>query len=181
MTASRLPDPLEPIDVRITAALARLGVPVLRIGLGVVFLWFGALKFFPGASPAETLAARTIEQLSGGVVGSAVSLPVLATWESLIGIGLLAGRFMRATLFLLALQMLGTLTPLVIFPGETFTTFPFAPTLEGQYIIKNVVIIGAAMVVGATVRGGRLVPDAGAADVAEGLTEARPAHRDAGA
>lgn len=181
VTTSGLPDPLEPIDVRITATLARLGVPVLRIGLGVVFLWFGALKFFPGASPAETLAARTIEVLSGGVIGPAVSLPVLATWESLIGLGLLAGRFMRATLLLLALQMLGTLTPLVIFPAETFTTFPIAPTLEGQYIIKNVVLIGAAMVVGATVRGGRLVPDRRAADVAEGLTDRRPEHRDASA
>jgi len=181
VTGSGLPDPLEPLDVRITAALARLGVPVLRIGLGVVFLWFGALKFFPGASPAETLAARTIEQLSGGAIGPAVSLPFLATWESLIGLGLLAGRFMRATLFLLALQMLGTLTPLVIFPAETFTTFPFAPTLEGQYIIKNVVLIGAAMVVGATVRGGRLVPDGRAADVAEGLAEGNVERGDAGA
>jgi uncharacterized membrane protein YphA (DoxX/SURF4 family) len=181
VTASQLPDPLEPLDVRITAALARLGVPVLRIGLGVVFLWFGALKFFPDASPAETLAARTIEQLSGGAIGPAVSLPVLATWESLIGLGLLAGRFMRATLLLLALQMLGTLTPLVLFPAETFATFPFAPTLEGQYIIKNVVLIGAAMVVGATVRGGRLVPDGRAADVAEGLAGGNVERGDAGA
>ncbi len=181
MTGSGLPDPLEPLDVRITAALARLGVPVLRIGLGVVFLWFGTLKFFPGASPAETLAARTIEQLSGGAIGPAVSLPVLATWESLIGLGLLAGRFMRATLFLLALQMLGTLTPLVLFPAETFATFPFAPTLEGQYIIKNVVLVGAAMVVGATVRGGRLVPDGRAADVAEGLAEGNVERGDGGA
>ena len=166
MTASHLPEPLEPIDVRITATLAKLGVPVLRIGLGVVFLWFGVLKFFPGASPAETLAARTIETLSGGAIGPSVSLPVLAAWESLIGLGLLSGRFMRATLLLLVLQMLGTLTPLVLFPGETFTTFPFAPTLEGQYIIKNVVLIGAAMVVGATVRGGRLVAEPAAEDVA---------------
>ena len=181
MTGSGLPDPLEPLDVRITAALARLGVPVLRIGLGVVFLWFGALKFFPGASPAETLAARTIEQLSGGAIGPAVSLPVLATWESLIGLGLLAGRFMRATLLPAALQMLGTLTPLVLFPAETFATFPFAPTLEGQYIIKNVVLIGAAMVVGATVRGGRLVPDRRAADVAEGLADGNAERGDAGA
>jgi uncharacterized membrane protein YphA (DoxX/SURF4 family) len=173
MSMPRLPAPLEPIDVRITAALARLGVPVLRIGLGVVFLWFGVLKFFPGASPAETLAARTIEQLSGGMIGPSVSLPVLAAWESLIGLGLLTGLFMRATLLLLVLQMAGTLTPLVLFPGETFTTFPLAPTLEGQYIIKNVVLIGAAMVVGATVRGGRIVPDKGAADVAEGLAPSR--------
>ncbi|MBF8289415.1 MAG: hypothetical protein HW391_383 [Chloroflexi bacterium] len=161
MRASHLPERLEPIDVRITAALARWGVPVLRIGLGIVFLWFGALKFFPGASPAETLAARTIELLTGGAVGPSVSLPVLATWESLIGIGLLAGRFMRATLLLLGLQMLGTLTPLVLFPAETFSSFPLVPTLEGQYIIKNIVLIGAAMVVGATVRGGQLDPEPG--------------------
>ena len=181
MHPSRLPEPLEPLDIRITAALARLGVPVLRIGLGVVFLWFGLLKFFPGGSPAETLAARTIEVLSGGLIGPAVSLPVLATWESLIGLGLLAGRFMRATLFLLALQMLGTLTPLVLFPAETFTTFPLAPTLEGQYIIKNVVLIGAAMVVGSTVRGGGLVADPAAAGVARALDEdaVEDAHRKA--
>lgn len=159
MSATGVPKPLEPLDVRITATLARIGVPVLRIGLGVVFLWFGVLKFFPGASPAEALAARTIQTLSGGLIGPSISLPVLATWESLIGLGLLSGRFLRATLLLLAVQMLGTLTPLVLFPADTFTVFPFAPTLEGQYIIKNVVLVGAAIVVGATVRGGRIDPE----------------------
>lgn len=159
MRPSQLPARLEPIDVRITATLARWGVPVLRIGLGIVFLWFGFLKFFPGVSPAEALAARTVEVMTLGLVGPAVSLPLLAAWESLIGLGLLTGRYLRATLLLLAVQMLGTLTPLLFFPTETFSIFPFAPTLEGQYIIKNVVLIGAAMVVGATVRGGRLEPD----------------------
>ncbi|MEO7118916.1 MAG: DoxX family membrane protein [Candidatus Limnocylindrales bacterium] len=147
------------IDRTITAALARAGVPVLRIGLGAVFLWFGALKFFPGLSPAEDLAARTIGQLSGGLITAATSLPILAAWETLIGLGLLTGLFLRATLLLLAVQMIGTFMPLILFPSETFTQFPFAPTLEGQYIIKNVVLIGAAMVVGATVRGGRLAPE----------------------
>lgn len=147
------------IDAEITRLLARLGVPVLRIGLGIVFLWFGSLKFFPGLSPAQDLAARTIERLTVGLIGPAVSLPVLATWETLIGLGLVSGRFLRATLLLLALQMAGALTPLFLFPAETFTRFPYAPTLEGQYIIKNVVLIGAAMVVGATVRGGRLEPE----------------------
>lgn len=165
---SRLPGSFDRLDARITSTLARLGVPVLRIGLGVVFLWFGALKFVPGLSPAQDLATRTIEQLTFGVVGPQVSLPVLAVWESLIGIGLISGRFLRAMLLLLAVQMLGTLAPLVLFPAETFTRFPYAPTLEGQYIIKNVVLIGAAMVVGATVRGGRIVPDHLAADAAEG-------------
>ena len=144
------------LDARITRVLAQLGVPAVRMALGLVFLWFGGLKLFPGLSPAEDLAARTIETLTGGVISSATSLPVLAIWESLIGLGLLTGRFLRATLLLLAVQMLGTLTPLFLFPAETFTRFPYAPTLEGQYIIKNVVLIAAAMVVGATVRGGRI-------------------------
>lgn len=177
MRTPGVPARLEPIDVRITATLARWGISVLRIGLAVVFLWFGVLKFFPGASPAEALAARTIEVLTGGVVAPAVSLPLLATWESLIGLGLLTGRFLRATLFLLAVQMLGALTPLLLFPAETFTVVPFAPTLEGQYIIKNVVLIGAAMVVGATVRGGRLEPAPGDAGGGPGMRQAagRPA------
>ncbi len=147
------------IDVRITRWLARYGVLISRLGLGLVFLWFGILKFFPGLSPAEELAARTIERLSFGLVGPAISVPTLATLESLIGLGLLSGRFLRATLLLLALQMLGTLTPLFLFPAEVFTRIPYAPTLEGQYIIKNIVLIGAAMVVGATVRGGAIVAD----------------------
>lgn len=150
---------LDHIDRRITRVLAAAAIPVLRIALGFVFLWFGALKFFPGLSPAQDLAARTIETLSLGIVTPAVSLPFLAAWECLIGIGLLSGRFLRATLLLLVVQMAGTLTPLFLFPTETFTQFPFAPTLEGQYIIKNLVLVAAAMVVGATVRGGQLDPE----------------------
>jgi len=88
-----------------------------------------------------------------------VSLPVLAVWESVIGIGLIAGRWLRGILALLAVQMAGTFTPLLLFPDETWTIFPIAPTLEGQYIIKNVVLIAAAMIVGATVRGGRIEPE----------------------
>lgn len=159
MTASGLPQPLDRVDARITRTLASLSIPVLRIALGVVFLWFGVLKFFPNLSPAEELAARTIETITFGTIQSNVSLPLLAAWECLIGIGLIAGRFLRATLALLALQMLGTFLPLVLFPQETFTVFPIAPTLEGQYIIKNVVLLGAAIVVGATVRGGRVEPE----------------------
>jgi uncharacterized membrane protein YphA (DoxX/SURF4 family) len=149
------------LDARITGWMARHGLPLLRISLGIVFLWFGALKFFPGLSPAQDLAARTIEALSFGTVHASVSVPLLAAWECLIGIGLLFGIFMRATLLLLAVQMAGTLMPLVLFPGEVFTRIPYAPTLEGQYIIKNAVLISAAIVLGATVRGGRLVADRG--------------------
>jgi uncharacterized membrane protein YphA (DoxX/SURF4 family) len=156
---SRLREPIDKVDVRITGTLARIGVPVVRIALGIVFLWFGALKFLPSLSPAEDLAARTIQKLTGGAIQPEVSLPVLATWESLIGIGLILGVALRPILFLLAVHMAGTFTPLVLFPKETWTVFPIAPTLEGQYIIKNLVLIGAAMVVGAMVRGGRIVPE----------------------
>lgn len=156
---AELPRRVIALDVRITHWLARYGVLISRLGLGVVFLWFGVLKFFPGLSPAQELAGRTIEALTLGLVGPELSLPALAAWESLIGLGLLSGRFLRATLFLLAAQMVGTLTPLFLFPGEVFTQIPYAPTLEGQYIIKNIVLIGAAMVVGATVRGGAVVAD----------------------
>jgi uncharacterized membrane protein YphA (DoxX/SURF4 family) len=147
------------VDARITNWMARHGVPLLRISLGLVFLWFGALKFFPGLSPAHDLAARTIETLSFGVVPATVSIPLLAIWECLIGIGLLFGIFMRAVLLLLAVQMAGTLMPLVLFPSEVFARIPYAPTLEGQYIIKNAVLISAAIVLGATVRGGGLVAE----------------------
>lgn len=144
------------VDARITSWMARHGLPLLRVSLGIVFLWFGALKFFPGLSPASDLAARTIATLSFGLVPAGVSVPLLAGWECLIGLGLLSGIFMRATLLLLAIQMVGTLTPLLLFPGEVFTRIPYAPTLEGQYIIKNAVLISAAIVLGATVRGGGL-------------------------
>ncbi|HEY3336718.1 MAG TPA: DoxX family membrane protein [Candidatus Limnocylindrales bacterium] len=152
---------LDRIDRRITLFLAKAAIPVLRVALGIVFLWFGALKFFPGLSPAQDLAARTIQVLSFGIVQPAVSLPFLAAWECLIGLGLLSGRYLRATLLLLVAQMAGTLTPLFLFPSETFTQLPVAPTLEGQYIIKNLVLVAAAMVVGATVRGGQLDPEPG--------------------
>jgi uncharacterized membrane protein YkgB len=147
------------IDASITRWMARYGLRLLRISLGVVFLWFGVLKFFPGMSPASDLAARTIDVLSFGIVRTSVSVPLLAGWECLIGVGLLFGIFMRATLLLLAVQMAGTLTPLVLFPSEVFTHIPYAPTLEGQYIIKNAVLISAAIVLGATVRGGGLVAE----------------------
>ncbi len=156
------------LDRRITGALAASAIPLLRIALGVVFIWFGILKFFPGLSPAQDLAARTIEQLTLGLVPPAVALPVLAGWEVLIGIGLLAGRFLRATLLLLAVQMGGALTPLLLFPTETFSVFPIAPTLEGQYILKNVVLVAAAMVVGATVRGGQLQAEPAGPDRPDG-------------
>jgi uncharacterized membrane protein YkgB len=145
------------LDVAISTWMARHGIFLLRISLGLVFLWFGFLKFFPGLSPAQALAARTINQLSFGLVSLSTAVIILAIWECAIGLGLIFRVFMRVTLLLLFLQMLGTFAPLFLFPQETFTHFPFAPTLEGQYIIKNLVLISAALVIGSTVRGGAVV------------------------
>jgi uncharacterized membrane protein YkgB len=148
-------------DAAFTAWMAKYGVLLLRVSLGIVFFWFGVLKFFPGVSEAEGLATDTISVLTFGLLTPALSIYILAVWECLIGLGLIFGLFMRATLLLLWLQMLGTITPLFLFPAEAFSQFPYAPTLEGQYIIKNIVLISAGLVIGATVRGGRIVPEDG--------------------
>jgi uncharacterized membrane protein YkgB len=154
----RLPGRLDALDRRIVEWMRRHGILFTRIALGIVFAWFGVLKFFPALSPAEDLAGRTIARLTGGAIAPEPARYLLAGWEVAIGLGLLTGRFLRATLFLLFVQMAGTLTPLILFPRETFSAFPYAPTLEGQYIIKNLVLIGAALVVGATVRGNPVLP-----------------------
>ena len=138
---------LNKLDLAITGWMQKYGLTVLRIGLGNVFLWFGVLKFFKGLSPAEDLVRNTIY-----FVDPDLFIPVLAAWESLIGIGLITGKFMRTTLLLLFLQMPGTALPLLILPEKVWTIFPYALTLEGQYIIKNLVLIGAGLVIGANVR-----------------------------
>lgn len=154
-----VPSWLDPADIRITRWMARYGIAILRVSLGIIFFWFGVLKFFPGLSPAQDLASRTISVLTFGAVGPEISVPALAAWECVIGLGLITGVWMRAILLLLLMQMLGTLTPVVLFPDEVFMRVPYAPTMEGQYIIKNLVLISAALVVGATVRGGALVAE----------------------
>lgn len=145
------------VDPHIASFMARHSITILRVCLGVNFFWFGMLKFFPGLSPAEELAGATIERLTIGLIAPAIAIPILAAWEAAIGLGLITGWFVRATLLLLFAQMIGTMTPLVLFPGETFTRVPYAPTLAGQYIIKNLILIAAGLVVGSTVRGGRIV------------------------
>jgi uncharacterized membrane protein YphA (DoxX/SURF4 family) len=143
-------------DKRIIAWMARYGITLMRVVLGIIFLWFGVLKFLPGISVSDDLATRTISVLSLGYVSPTVSLPMLAALECAIGLGLIFGKFLRVTLLLLLLQMMGTFLPLVFFPAETWTHIPYEPTLEGQYIIKNLILLGAGIVVGATVRGGNI-------------------------
>jgi uncharacterized membrane protein YkgB len=128
------------------AWISRHAVTLLRLSLGLVFLWFGILKFFPGSGEAERLAARTMAWLTFGRMTPAVSVPFLAAWESLIGLGLLSGFALRLTLIVLFAHLLGTMLPLFIFPQETFKVFPWIPNLDGQYILKNIILISAGLV-----------------------------------
>lgn len=126
--------------------MRRNGLVVLRGALGIVFVWFGLLKPL-GMSPAEDLVRRTVYFVSPDLF-----IPVLGVWEVAIGVGLLYRPLNRTAIFLLFLQMPGTLLPLVLLPEVCFTQIPWGLTLEGQYIVKNAVLIGAALVVGGTVR-----------------------------
>ena len=147
------------LDISITTWMAKNAIKFLRISLGIIFFWFGLLKFFHGVSSAETIATKTISVLTFGLIEPSVSLIILAVWETMIGLGLLFNKFLREILLLLFLQMIGTITPLFFFPAETFKIFPFVPTLEGQYIIKNLILISAGLAIGATVRGGNIIPE----------------------
>ena len=147
------------VDVRLTTWMAKNGIFILRISIGVIFTWFGMLKFFPTLSPAESLATKTIEILSFGLIESRTGVVILAIWESIIGLGFILGRYLREIILLLFVQMMGTIAPVFLFPEDVFRTVPFILTLEGQYIVKNLVVLSGGIVVGATVRGGRLIAD----------------------
>jgi uncharacterized membrane protein YkgB len=154
MSLTRLPLPAQSPPVRrldrLDAAIARWmeahGFFLLRASLGLVFIWFGLLKPL-GLSVANDLAARTVYWLPPELF-----IPILGWWEVAIGVGLLLRPLLRLAIGLLFLQMAGTFLPLVLLPEVTWVVPPLVPTLEGQYIIKNLVLISAAIVVGGTVR-----------------------------
>jgi uncharacterized membrane protein YphA (DoxX/SURF4 family) len=156
-------------ESRVSAFMAENGILVTRLALGVIFLWFGILKFVPGLSVAEDLAKRTLVKVTFGHIPAEVCLYILAVWECAIGLGFLSGRFVRSTLILLFLQLPGTFLPLLFFPSETWNRIPYAPTLEGQYILKNLVLISAGIIIGSTMRGGKIVSEPSAARVAGGM------------
>jgi putative oxidoreductase len=144
----------------IHAALVRHSITMLRIAVGAVFLGFGVLKFFPGVSPAEGLAIKTTDLLTFGLIPWRVGLVGIATLECFIGICLLANRWMRLAVWLLSIELIGILAPIVLLTGRLFSGPHHAPTLEGQYVLKDVILVAAGMVIAAgTFRGGRMVRD----------------------
>jgi uncharacterized membrane protein YkgB len=138
-------------DRAISGFMRRYGVTALRVSLAVIFVWFGILKPI-GISAAEPLVKATVGWLPFFSADTWVDL--IGWWEVAIGVAFLFQSTTRVAIALLFLQMVGTFMPLVMLPEVTFQAgkIPFAPTIEGQYIIKNLLIISAALVVGGTVR-----------------------------
>ncbi len=120
---------------------------LLRISIGLIYLWFGILKFFPNISPAEELAKDTINLLTFYLVPSSISYCVLAFWETVIGLLLILNFKLRIVIVLTLLHMLGTFTPLFLISDIVFGKNPATLTLIGQYIMKNLIIISALIVI----------------------------------
>lgn len=139
------------IDLALRTWMKENGFTLLRYSIGFIFLWFGVLKFFPGTSPAEKMVTDTINQITFGVFSDPQINVGLAIWETLIGLGLILGKFMRFTLLLLFLQLPGTFLPVFFFPEQVFEWIPLILTLKGQYIFKNLVLIAAAIILGGQV------------------------------
>jgi len=138
----------------LATVLTRHSITALRISLGLVFLGFGILKFFPGMSPAADLAERTIGTLTFGLVGPTAALLLTAIMETVIGLTLVTGLFLRTGLVILAGALVGIMSPLVLFYSELFPAG--GPTLTAQYVLKDIVLACAGAVIGAAALGARL-------------------------
>lgn len=117
----------------------------MKICIGLVYLWFGGLKFFPELSPAEGLATDTISQLTLGILPANVSIIMLATLEVGIGLFFLLNLYPKKVAVVALGHLLCTFTPLFFFKGISFNRYPIFLTLVGQYIIKNLIIIAALL------------------------------------
>ena len=158
---SELFDKFDRLDTSLNRWLVAHSIMLLRVSLGLVFVVFGALKFFPELSPIEELATRTTSALTFGLVPPGVGRVMIAVLEVAIGLCFITGRFLRVGVWLMGAQMLGAMSPLVLFPGELFVgpEGTFAPTLVAQYIVKDVILVAAAMVIASTWTGARIAAD----------------------
>ncbi len=152
---------LQKIDAAIHGFLLAHSIQMLRVVVGLVFLLFGILKFFPDVSPAEGLTIKTTDALTFDLVPGHVAIVLIASLECVIGLLLIIGRFLRIAIYLLAGQLIGILAPLALFTERLFSGPHNAPTLEGQYVIKDTILVAAGFVVASTLPG--LVPGTDAA------------------
>jgi uncharacterized membrane protein YkgB len=151
--AASVPAKIDRLDRRISAFMRRWATPSLRVSLAILFIWFGVLKPL-GLSPAAPLVRATVEWMP--LFSPDHWVAIIGWWEVAIGLTFLGRRTSRIAIVLLAGQMIGAFLPLVLLPAVTFQPghWPYAPTLEGQYIVKNLLIIAAALVLGGRVRQG---------------------------
>ncbi len=138
---------------RLQAFLVAYSLHALRISLGLIFLGFGVLKFFPGLSPAEAIASATIDRLTFGLVTGHNAVLLTAVTETVIGLTLVTGKFLRVGVVILGSALIGIMSPLALFTAELF---PHGPTLMGQYVLKDIVLAASALVVAAYALGARL-------------------------
>lgn len=127
----------------------RAGVPLLRLGLGIVYLWFGVLKLFPAGSPVEDLVERTVAALSLGLITGHAAIVVAGVSEVLIALVVLSNRLPRITAILLLGHVALVSAPLALFPADMWNA-PMQATFEAQYILKNVITVAAAVIIAAT-------------------------------
>ena len=135
------------LDIFISKYMSNYGILLLRYSLAMIFIWFGLLKPL-GISPAQELVENTVYWFDD----KATFVNFLGWWEVVIGFTMCVRPLIRISIFLLFLQIPGTFLPLVLLPEVCFTDFPYGLTLEGQYIVKNLIIISSALVIGGTVR-----------------------------
>ena len=134
---------LEQLDQRILRLLERVALPLLRVSLGIVFVWFGVLKI-TGETPVSELVANTVFWVDPDWF-----VPLLGFFEVVVGLGLIVAKGMRIVLALFALQMLGTFLVLVVLPEVAFQDGnPFLLTVEGEFVVKNLVLLSAGLMIG---------------------------------
>ena len=122
---------------------------LVRIPLFIIFFWFGILKVI-NLSPAQALVVDTVYWMP--FLSAENWVIVIGCWEMLIAIFFMFKRTTFIAMVFLLLQMSGTFLPLIILPEVTFQDAnPLLPTLEGQYIIKNIIIITAALIIGGSI------------------------------
>ncbi|MFC0431327.1 DoxX family protein [Kutzneria buriramensis] len=129
---------------------------LLRISMGSIILLFGFLKYFPGVSPAEHMVETVSRMLTLGLMPDRLVMVGFATVECVIGLSVITGVGLRLVIYPMALWAVGILLPLVLMPGELFSGPDHMPNLEGQYVLKDVILLTATMVIAdAAVRAGR--------------------------
>lgn len=142
-----LPPLLGPVGGKTTAPAAQGPPTFLRLSAGFVYFYFGFLKLFPDLSPAEVIAGETLTRLSFHWLSASMALRCLALMECAIGLCFLFSYKLHIVFLVFIFHQASTFLPLFIVPELCFKFAPFAPTMEGQYIFKNLISVAAGFTI----------------------------------